>query len=407
MSEAWASNESGSSGPILPGKTLGVIGGGQLGRMFSFAAKQMGYRVHVYTQEPDSPAGQVSDREYVGDLSVCESFRAFVDAVDVVTYETENIPAELVEYAEQGMPARPHSRFLRVAQNRLIEKSELAAIGLQVPRFFAVANLQDFEEGLAALAGVGVLKSSTGGYDGRSQWLINQQHGSDVARQVVARQTAADDVMAATTAPFILEELIDLTAEFSIVAARGVDGEFRAYPPVLNVHRHHILDVSTVPSGLSATLESKGLEAMRRVAEHYEVVGLFCIEFFVSSDDRVLINEIAPRPHNSGHLTIEASVTSQFQQQVRAMTGLPLGNATVQPAAMVNLLGDLWTEDTPDWAAALALEKVALHLYGKAEARPKRKMGHLTALGDDVSKARSQALAARDAVATARKSHIA
>jgi 5-(carboxyamino)imidazole ribonucleotide synthase len=373
--------------PILPGAAIGVLGGGQLGRMFAMAARRLGYRVHTLAPEDDTPTGQIADVEVKAAYDDLEAIRAFARKVDVVTFEFENVPAAAAAAAEAHAPVRPNGQALAIAQHRVREKTFLQQLGLPVPPFAAVHDAAELITALKRIGRPAVLKTASFGYDGKGQTRIDD---------------AADDQAAAAawtrlgTGEAVLEAFIDLACEVSVIGTRGLAGEWSYFGPIENVHRHHILDVSTAPASVPAALAKEAIEATRTVMNALDYVGILCIEFFVSRDGRLLINELAPRPHNSGHLTFDACRTSQFEQQLRAICGLPLGSAElIQPAAMANLLGDLWSEGEPDWAAALSLPDVKLHLYGKTAARPGRKMGHLTALASSAESARARVLEAR------------
>ncbi|MBV8199556.1 MAG: 5-(carboxyamino)imidazole ribonucleotide synthase [Acidobacteria bacterium] len=376
--------------PILPGATLGVLGGGQLGRMFAIAARRMGYRVHTFSPEDDTPAGQVSDRQVRAAYDDLDAVRAFARGVDVVTFEFENVPAATAEAAAEQAPVRPAGAVLHTTQNRLREKGFLAAAGFPVTPFVPVRSEAELRAGLATLGTPAVLKTAGWGYDGKGQVRI------------AAAGEAAAAWAALRTDEAVLEAFVDFAAEVSVVAARGLDGAFAHYEPIENVHRHHILDVSVAPAPLAAAapaLAAAAVEIARGVLDALAVVGVLCVELFVTKDSRLLVNELAPRPHNSGHLTFDACVTSQFEQQLRAVCGLPLGATDLLlPAAMANLLGDLWRDGEPDWVAACGFPTVKLHLYGKAQPRPGRKMGHLTALAADAGTALDRVLAARAAL---------
>ncbi len=377
--------------PILPGAALGVLGGGQLGRMFAIAARRMGYRVHTFSPEDDSPAGQVSDRQVRASYDDLDAVRRFAGGVQVVTFEFENVPAATAEAAAQQAPVRPAGAVLHVTQNRLREKGFLAAAGFPVTPFLAVRSEAELQAGLAALGTPAVLKTAGWGYDGKGQVRI------------AAAGEAAAAWAALATGEAVLEAFVDFAAEVSVVAARGLDGAFVHYGLIENQHRHHILDVSVAPAPLAVAapaMEREAIDLARGVLDALEVVGVLCVELFVTAGGKLLINELAPRPHNSGHLTFDACVTSQFEQQLRAVCGLPLGaTELLRPAAMANLLGDLWQDGEPDWVAACGFPAVKLHLYGKSQPRPGRKMGHLTALDASAGAAREQALAARAALA--------
>jgi 5-(carboxyamino)imidazole ribonucleotide synthase len=379
------------NGAILPGATLGVLGGGQLGRMFAIAARRMGYRVHTFSPEIDAPAGQVSDRQVQAAYDDLDAVRAFARGVDVVTFEFENVPAATAEAAAEQAPVRPAGGVLHTTQNRLREKGFLAAAGFPVTPFVPVRSEAELRAGLAALGSPAVLKTAGWGYDGKGQVRIAGAGEAPAAWAALATDEA------------VLESFVDFAAEVSVVAARGLDGSFAHYGLIENQHRRHILDVSMAPAPLAATapgLEREAVKLARGVLDSLGVVGVLCVELFATTAGRLLINELAPRPHNSGHLTFDACVTSQFEQQLRAICGLPLGATDLLlPAAMANLLGDLWQDGEPDWAAACAFPTVKLHLYGKAQPRPARKMGHLTALAASAEEARARVLEARTALA--------
>jgi 5-(carboxyamino)imidazole ribonucleotide synthase len=372
---------------VRPGSTVGLLGSGQLGRMFALVARRMGYRVHTFSPDADSPAGQVADLEVTASFDDLDAVRRFAEGVSVVTFEFENIPLAAASAAARVRPVRPSPSVLHIAQHRLREKSFLQSQSIAVPPFVAVHSLADLKAGLSIVGTPAVLKQATSGYDGKGQAMI-------------FRAADAEDAWSSVGGPvMILETFFSFERELSVVAARGSDGAFAAYPPIENVHERHILDVSTAPARVSAGVAAEAERISRAVLESLDVVGVLCVEMFLTADGRLLVNELAPRPHNSGHLTIEAASASQFEQQLRAVCGLPLGEASLRrPAAMANLLGDLWEGGEPDWPAVLARPEVALHLYGKAEARRGRKMGHLTALGATPEEARERVLAAREAL---------
>jgi 5-(carboxyamino)imidazole ribonucleotide synthase len=389
---------------ILPGATLGVLGGGQLGRMFAIAARRMGYRVHTFAPEDDTPAGQVADREVCAAYDDLDAVRSFARAVDVVTFEFENVPSATAETAAEEAPVRPAGGVLHTTQHRLREKGFLAAAGFPVTPFLAVRSEADLRAGLVSLGGRAVLKTAGWGYDGKGQVRID---GVDAADPAAVAAAASEAWAAAATGEAVLERLVDFAAEASVVAARGLDGSMAHFGLIENHHRRHILDVALAPAPIARMapgLEAEAFALTRGILEALEVVGVLCVELFVTTSGQLLVNELAPRPHNSGHLTFDACVTSQFEQQVRAVCGLPLGSTELlRPAAMANLLGDLWQEGEPDWAAACAFPEVKLHLYGKAQPRAGRKMGHLTAFGADAGAARQRVLEARAALTVHRR----
>lgn len=375
------------SGPILPGSTVGVLGSGQLGRMFAIAARRMGYRVHTLSPEDDTPTGQVADREVRASYDDLDAVREFASRVDVVTFEFENVSSAAAEAAAERAPVRPAGAVLHTTQNRFREKTFLRSSGFPVTPFVAVRSVPELGIALGVLGTPAVLKTAGWGYDGKGQIKITSMDQMEDAWK------ALDTDMA------ILEAWIDFEREISVAAARGLDGSFVHFGVIENRHRNHILDVSVAPAAVAPEVAGQAVEIARGILEKLEVVGVLCVELFLTRTGELLVNELAPRPHNSGHLTFDACLTSQFEQQLRAICGLPLGSTELlRPAAMANLLGDLWEKGEPDWAAACAFPEVKLHLYGKASARPGRKMGHLTALAADPEEALRQVIAAREAL---------
>lgn len=376
--------------PILPGAAIGVLGSGQLGRMFAIAARRMGYRVHTLSPEFDTPTGQVADVEVTASYDDLDAVREFARGVSVVTFEFENVPAATTAAAEQCAPVRPSGFILHTTQQRLREKTFLQKAGLPVTPFRPVCQRDELPAALEELGYPAVLKSADFGYDGKGQFRISKPEQLDEAWAATGNHER------------VLEAFIDFQCEVSVVAARGSDGQFVHYGVLENAHHRHILDVTVSPARVPHEVERDAVEIARTVLDKLNVVGVLCVEFFLARDGRLMINELAPRPHNSGHLTFDACVTSQFEQQLRAVCELPLGNpARLRPAAMANLLGDLWHDGEPDWAAACAFPDVKLHLYGKQEARPGRKMGHLTAFADDVQEADRLVRTARASLAHA------
>jgi 5-(carboxyamino)imidazole ribonucleotide synthase len=374
---------------ILPGATIGVLGSGQLGRMFTIAARQMGYLVHTFSPEADTPTGQVADVEITAPYDDLDAVRAFAGKVDVVTFEFENVPAATAEAAAMEAPVRPAGAILHTTQNRAREKSSLQSAGFPVTPFEPVHDVNELHDAITRLGSPGVLKTSAWGYDGKGQIRIESPADAGAAWRAI------------NTTEAIYERFIDFERELSIVAARGMDGAIVEYGPIENTHSRHILDLSICPAQVSQDTAREAIEIARGVLDAFDLVGVMCVEFFLTPAGELMINELAPRPHNSGHFTIDACVSSQFEQQVRAVCGLPLGSTRQhQPAAMVNLLGDLWMPPgaEPDWLSACADPEVKLHLYGKLEARPGRKMGHITVLAETSHEAARHALAARDAL---------
>ena len=373
--------------PILPGATIGVLGSGQLGRMFAMAARRLGYRIHVLSPDADSPAGQVADQEVVTSYDDLDAIRAFARGVDVVTFEFENVPAATADAAATLVPVRPAGSVLHVAQQRAREKGYLADHGFPVTPFAWIRSDADLDAAVRRVGTPAVLKTASFGYDGKGQQKVISDDHLRLAWDAMGRSEA------------VLERFISFDREVSIIVARGVSGWMNTFGLIENTHANHILDISVVPASVAPEIEARAARIARGVAESLGLIGVLCVEFFLTPDGELLINELAPRPHNSGHLTIDASMTSQFEQQVRAICGLPAGSTELlRPAAMANLLGDLWAEGEPNWAAACAMPGVHLHLYGKSEPRPGRKMGHLTALASSPREARHRVQRARAAL---------
>ncbi|HAB19526.1 MAG TPA: 5-(carboxyamino)imidazole ribonucleotide synthase [Verrucomicrobiota bacterium] len=372
--------------PILPGATLGVLGSGQLGRMFAIAARQLGYRVHVYSPETDTPAGQVGDVEVAAPYEDLDRVRAFAREVNVVTFEFENVPSATSRACAEIVPVRPDGEVLHVTQHRLREKTFLASRGFPVTPFRAIRSESDLRSAISSLGLPGVLKTASFGYDGKGQQKV--RHEDELAAAAAALNGAEG----------IYEAFVDFEKEVSVVAARTLTGEFAAFPVFENTHVNHILDVTFAPAAIDPRQAREAEELARGILDMLPVVGLLTVEMFVTRSGKLLVNELAPRTHNSGHLTLNACPTSQFEQQLRAVCGLPLGATRMeQPAAMANLLGDLWLAagGVPRWEAALRDPNVKLHLYGKATPRRGRKMGHLTAGGATVEEAVRRVTTAR------------
>ena len=383
------------TGPILPGATLGVLGSGQLGRMFAIAARRMGYRVHTLSPEDDTPTGQVADREIRAAYGDLDAVRAFARGVDVVTFEFENVSAAAAEAAAEHAPVRPAGAVLHTTQHRLREKRFLAGAGFPVAPFAHVTSPADLVSALPGLGLPAVLKSAGWGYDGKGQAVIRAAAEAESAWRAAGLPPDGEAVV---------EAWIDFEREVSVVAARGLDGAYVDFGVIENRHHRHILDVSVAPAAVPPAVAAEAGRIARGILAELGVVGILCVEMFLTRDGRLLVNELAPRPHNSGHLTFDACVTSQFEQQLRAICGLPLGAPDLlRPAAMANLLGDLWEGGEPDWPAACRHPDVKLHLYGKAHPRPGRKMGHLTALGATPEQALEHVLAARAALTRGRR----
>ena len=372
---------------VAPGAVLGLLGGGQLGRMFAMAARRMGYRVHTFSPGDDSPAGQIADLEVTAPYADLDALRTFARGVDVVTFEFENIPTEAVDAVEALALVRPSGMALHIAQQRSREKIFLADRGVPTVPFASAESFDELWDAVASVGTPAVIKTAAFGYDGKGQHKVMTSADVEHIWTAIGHQ------------PAVVEKFISLQAEISIIAARGADGDVAMYAPFENRHRDHILDVTTVPAAIAPAMVTQANDITRTILEELQYVGVLCVEFFVSTDGDLLVNELAPRPHNSGHLTIDAAVASQFEQQVRAVCGLPLGSPEIpRPAAMANLLGDLWVDGELNWAAACRFADVTLHLYGKTDPRPGRKMGHLTAVAPTVARAQDLVIAARDAL---------
>jgi len=349
---------------IVPGSTIGILGGGQLGRMTALAAAELGYACVILTPEPDAPAAQVSALTILADYGDEAALAKFAAAVDVVTLEFENVPAEAVQFLESlGKPVRPGSRVLAVAQDRVAEKDFVRKLGGGTAPYEPVDTLKALIPALERMGRPAVLKTRRMGYDGRGQRILQHRDNPVEAWDAIGGK------------PAILEGFVKFNREISVIVARGVDGATRAYVPVENRHKDHILSETIAPAPISRHLADQAEALAARIAHALELVGLLAVEMFVTDDGRILVNELAPRPHNSGHWTIDACLVSQFEQLVRAVCGLPLGSPERHAdAVMTNLLGN----DAYRWPEFIKEPGARLHLYGKSEARPGRKMGHVT-----------------------------
>ena len=368
---------------IYPDATLGMLGGGQLGRMFTLAAHGMGYRVAVLDPDSRSPAGAIADVHLKAAYQDREALQVLADSCAAVTTEFENVPADSLRWLASHCTVRPTGDSVAIAQDRIREKRFLRDNGFEVAPYVVIERAEDCGR-LDASLFPAILKRARFGYDGKGQ----------------ARVASPGDVIGAFvelgSEACVLEKQISLACEVSVVAARGANGETKSFPVAENRHRNGILDVSIVPARVSDEIARKAEAAARSVAEKLGYCGVLAVEFFVTGDGALLVNEIAPRPHNSGHYTIDACVTSQFEQQVRTLAGLPLGETRLlSPVVMVNLLGDVWESGQPAWESVFGCAEAKLHLYGKHEARPGRKMGHYTVLGRDAEDAFAKALAIR------------
>ena len=374
---------------IAPGAWLGVLGGGQLGRMFAMAAHRLGYRVMVLDPDPQSSAGAVADRHVCAALDDATALHEMAQICAAVTVETEDAPTAALERLARDVVVSPAAKSVAIAQDRIREKRFISALGLSPAPYAVVTAVTDLDGAHLSALLPGVLKQSRFGYDGKGQARITTL---DEAR------TAFDSMGGA---PCVLERRINLRMELSVVLARDSNGRSALWPVVENRHKDGILDLSIVPARIPGALAAQATEAARAIAEALGYQGVLCVEFFVDEDGALLVNEFAPRPHNSGHGTLDASRTSQFEQQVRTLARLPLGDTTMHsPVVMQNLLGDLWERGVPNWQPLLADPTATLHLYGKAEPRPGRKMGHYTCIAPTVDDALDAALRLRARVST-------
>ncbi len=352
--------------PILPGSTIGILGGGQLARMLALAAKPMGYNVIVLDPDPDCPASSVVDEVIIGAFNDPNAYAQLAQVCDVVTLEFENVATEYLEVLAKSVPLRPSQHILAKTRDRLLEKDFINKTGVRVAPYQAIEKLED----LAAARFPGILKTATLGYDGKGQ------------AKVYSKVEAEKAFLRFGSVPCVLEGIVDFFLEISVIVARSGLG-VQCFPIFENQHKDGILDLTIVPARISETTAKQAQDAAVKIAKALELRGLLCVEMFVMSGGQIVVNELAPRPHNSGHITIEACQTSQFEQAIRAVCNLPFGSTELYSSgAMANLLGDHWEKGTPNWKKALE-SGVKLHLYGKKEPRAARKMGHLTALGDD------------------------
>lgn len=362
---------------ILPGGTLGMLGGGQLGRMFTLAARTMGYNVIVLDPAPDSPAGELATDHVCADYTDHTALAYIAKTCDAVSTEFENVPAATLEWLADKCVVRPGAKAVAISQNRILEKSFLREQGIPTAKFAFVYRADDVNAALNITGTPAILKVARFGYDGKGQMRVNSAAETRAALQTMGNE------------PCVLEQLLDLTCELSVVIARSFDGAVTTYPVAENHHQHGILDISIVPARVPETIQITASEMAKVIAAKLDYVGVMAVEFFVLEGTRLIVNEIAPRPHNSGHYTLDACVTSQFEQQVRTLCGLPFGDTRLlSPVVMVNLLGDIWPSDhAPAWEQVLSHPQIKLHLYGKREARKGRKMGHYTVLAESIDEA--------------------
>jgi 5-(carboxyamino)imidazole ribonucleotide synthase len=364
------------SNSILPGATLGILGGGQLGRMFVSAARAMGYEVVVLDPDGSSPAGSMATKHLQAKYDDREALDYMAKHCAAVSTEFENIPADTLDYLANFVPVHPSASALRIAQNRYSEKIFFQSLGLSIANFLSIESEDDIE--LAKdFSFPAILKTNTLGYDGKGQ-IVCQNHGELV-----------DALSQIGSVSYVLEKRIDLAKEVSVVLCRNQAGEVDCFPLAENQHSNGILDISIAPANLSQEMTVEIIDAATKIAHGLDYCGVLAVEFFISSGNEILINEMAPRPHNSGHYTLDACYTSQFEQQVRMMCGLSAGDSALHtPVAMWNMLGNIWPESaSPNWDDLLKHGKAKLHLYGKAEARVGRKMGHVNFLADSTADA--------------------
>jgi 5-(carboxyamino)imidazole ribonucleotide synthase len=358
---------------ILPGQTIGVIGGGQLGQMMTLAAKSIGFRVIVLDPTPNSPCGQVADEQIVAAYNDLAAVKILAEKSDVITYEFENIDANALSWLTKHAYVPQGTEILRVTQNRIYEKATIQKAGVPVVPYEVILNQTELEHGLENLGYPAVLKTATGGYDGKGQLVIKTEHDRISAASLLS------------TGPCVLEQWIPFTKEVSVIVSKNPDGETAVFPVAENIHCNNILHQTIVPARIDKETEEKAMAAAKKIAEFLHLIGTLAVEMFVTEDGEIYINELAPRPHNSGHYSIEACMTSQFEQHIRAICNLPLGStALLKPAVMVNILGE---HLEPLLENLHHFKHWKIHLYGKNEAKPGRKMGHLTRLCNDTDEA--------------------
>ncbi|MDQ0272943.1 5-(carboxyamino)imidazole ribonucleotide synthase [Cytobacillus purgationiresistens] len=358
---------------ILPGQTIGIIGGGQLGRMMAMSAKAQGFRIAVLDPIEDSPCGQVADVKIIGEYDNMEAIKQLAEVSDVITYEFENINAETLNWLCENANVPQGSSVLSITQDRVKEKEAIQAAGTRVAPYAVIQSVEDFYANIEKLGFPAVLKTATGGYDGKGQYVIKDQEDIEKAKDLLGHGIC------------VLEQFIPFAKEISVIIFRSPAGETAVLPVGENIHQDNILHQTIVPARISATAEGKALDAAAQIAEALELVGTLAVEMFLSADNEIYINELAPRPHNSGHYSIEACETSQFEQHIRAVCNWPLGSTKLlKPALMVNILGE---HQTPLLNEIPSLTDWKVHLYGKKEAKFKRKMGHVTLLRNNVEEA--------------------
>jgi 5-(carboxyamino)imidazole ribonucleotide synthase len=366
---------------ILPGQTIGIIGGGQLGRMMAIAAKTMGYSIAVLDPEPDSPCGQVSDKKVIGAYDDLDAIKRLAELSDVITYEFENIDADALEWLCENAWVPQGTQLLDISQDRIKEKNAIQSAGVQVAPFAVINSLTDIYNHIETLDYPAVLKTSRGGYDGKGQLIIKEKQDIEEAQALLAH------------GPCVLEKWVPFKKEISVILTGSVSGEISVFPVAENIHINNILHQTIAPARISEKAKEKAIRYAKKLAQHFQLVGTLSVEMFLTDEDEIYINELAPRPHNSGHYTIEACETSQFEQHIRAVCNLPLANTQLlKPALMINILGEHQANvlekmpETKDWK---------VHFYGKRDPKKKRKMGHVTILRDSVETAIEEAKQSR------------
>lgn len=367
---------------INPENTIGIVGNGQLGRMSCIEAKKMGYTVLVYGPGKNSPAGQVADEEIDGDYTDLKSLENFSKRCKVITFEFENIPAESLEKIKEFCPIHPDPSVIQIAQNRFSEKNWFLKNGFPTTPFYEIKSAEDIKTALSNWNSKAVLKTVMFGYDGKGQAKIHQTEESESVWNSLKTNLA------------ILEKWVEFTHELSVIVARNQSGEIKSFPVFENIHTNHILDVTFFPGRFDRAISEQARKMAEELAEKIGLIGLLTIEMFLTSDGKLLINELAPRPHNSGHITFDVCMTSQFQQHIRSVCNLPLGNVQpLQSGMMMNILGDSWEKAEPDWNELLKIDGLNLHLYGKSDPKPGRKMGHICVFGENF---KNKIIAARE-----------
>jgi 5-(carboxyamino)imidazole ribonucleotide synthase len=391
-----------AGGPFGPGATVGVLGGGQLGRMMAIAARQMGLRIVVLDPSPRCPTAQFADGIVVGALDDVEAATHLAKQCDVITLDTEHVPADVLDAIHLVTPVRPGPTVLRTIQDRLVQKTFLDRIEMPQTAWASVETLDELDAALGQLGRPAILKVRRAGYDGKGQVRIDP--GTDaraLASRLKPKSAVSRDGFEPSSGlePCVLESLVPFTREVSVILARGLDGAVAVYPIAENVHRKHVLHTTRAPAPMPDAQRDEAIRIAVAIAQELDCVGVMAVEMFELADGRLLVNEIAPRTHNSGHYTYGACVTSQFEQHIRAVAGLPLGDPSATTGAvMVNLIGDLWSAGPPAWQHVLARPEAKLHLYGKDAPAPGRKMGHVTLLDRDTDRALATAEALIEAL---------